>query len=301
MPLFSIIIVTHNSSESITPCLQSLLSRSADSRPYEVIIVDNASTDSTRAIVRSQYEHALLVENRINEGFSAGVNIGFAHSSGEFLLIVNPDANVQPDFLSRLTEYIERTPQASIIGCRLLGDDGRPQSSSWGTPGLRTLFLESLLPYELSLLLIAESPNSSREVEMVSGACMAVRRKAFEQLSGFDLRFFMYYEDADLCLRAREAGLKIYFCHEASVVHQLRKEPEAYSASFFENLYASRIFFFHKHFSRTYSAIARFMIITGIIIRIPAYLVAGALLFNKRLLRLAKYHTLVLRKILRWM
>src|SRR2546426_5468751 len=189
-PQFSIVIVTHNSSEVIGPCLRSLLSQGTDSVRYEVVIVDNASTDKTLAMARSQYEQALLVANTSNLGFAAGVNSGFARAGGEILLIVNPDTIVQPGFLKGLTEFIERTPQASIVGCRLLGENDKPQPSCWRSPALGTLFLESFLPYSLSLSLVAESPNSSREVEVVSGACMAVRRKAFEQLNGFDPRFF---------------------------------------------------------------------------------------------------------------
>ncbi|TLY33644.1 MAG: glycosyltransferase family 2 protein [Ignavibacteria bacterium] len=182
-----------------------------------------------------------------------------------------------------------------------MDDQGRNQPSCWETPGLKTLTFEAFLPYALSLSLVASSPESSREVDMVSGACMAVRREVFKRLGGMNAKFFMYYEDADFCLRARRAGYHVYFCHEILAVHRLRKSPDTYSASFFSNLYESKVLFFQKHFSRTYSEIARLIIVSGIVLRIPAYFLAGVLLFNKQLLRLSKYHTLVLRKMLRWM
>jgi len=295
-PLISIIIVTYNSSEVILSCLESVCSQFK--RRVEVIVVDNASKDSTADIVRQKFPEVNLIENKQNLGFAAGVDSGAGKAHGEFLLLLNPDSTLRDGFFDNLLQYIDRTPQASIIGARLTDDHGRDQPSCWETPGLKTLTFEALLPYSLSLSLLARSPESTREVDMVSGACMAVKREVFDRLGGLDRHFFMYYEDADFCLRAVRAGYHVYFCHEISATHRLRKSPGSYSSSFFQNLYLSKILFFRKNYSRSFYVVAWLFMVAGILLRIPAYFLAGVLLFNKQLLRLSKYHTFVLRNIL---
>lgn len=296
--MISVIIVTYNSSEVIAACLRSLVSQPLDARRLEVIIVDNGSEDSTCHLLRRDYPTVNLIRNEENVGFSSAVNQGAGLAKGDTVLLINPDAALRPGFFDELLGFMQHNPQASIIGCRFLAEDGSPQPSCWKTAGLGTVALEAFLPYTLSLSLVARSPESTREVDMVSGACMAVKREVFEGLGGMDPKFFMYYEDADFCLRAVRAGYHVYFCHEISATHRLRKSPGSYSSSFFQNLYLSKILFFRKNYSRSFYVVAWLFMVAGILLRIPAYFLAGVLLFNKQLLRLSKYHTFVLRNIL---
>jgi|ERR1041384_446951 GT2 family glycosyltransferase len=297
-PSVSIIIVTYNSAPIIGACLRSLASLEGDARRLQVIVIDNASTDKTREIIRSTSPQVRMIENKENVGFAVGVNRAFELAESDLLLLVNPDAILQADFLLNLTQFMILYPHAGIVGSRLLNEQGAPQPSCWRTPGLMTVLIEALLPYEWSLALLAASPEASCEVEMVSAACVAVKRHVFEQLNGFDEKFFMYYEDSDFCLRARKKGIRVYFCHNASAVHTLRKPAESHTTTFFEHIYRSKMLFFRKHYRPAYSAIARLVVFSGVLFRIPVYLFAGVVLSNKPWMRLSSYHIAALKAVL---
>jgi GT2 family glycosyltransferase len=215
------------------------------------------------------------------------------------LLFLNPDAVLGTGSLEKLLNYFARNTEAAIIGCALIGHKGEPERSCWKTPCLKTIFLESILPYEMSLKLVTEKPAGIRRVEMVSGACMAVRRQVFQSLGGFDERFFIYYEDADFCLRARSLDYGIYYFPEVQVVHRGRESFSDDLGMFFKMIYLSKIKFIKKHMKPAAAFLANVIIFGGILMRIPAYAIAGSVFFNMELLRLSKYHTFLLFRILK--
>src|SRR2546421_586360 len=143
-PLISVIIVTYNSSQVILPCLESIF---LPSKPrVDVIVIDNASEDSTASIVRQKFPQVILIENKQNMGFAGGVGRAAEKAHGELLLLLNPDLSLRDRFIDSLLEFFGRSPQASIIGARLTDDGGKPQPSCWETPGLKTLRFEAFLP-----------------------------------------------------------------------------------------------------------------------------------------------------------
>lgn len=298
MPVdYSVIIVTYNSAAWVGECLDSLMRQQGDCARLELIVVDNASTDDTVAILRSAYPDLTILRNERNLGFAAAVNQGVKAAGCSRLLFLNPDSRVEPGFFSGLERFFDEYPGPSIVGCRLKGSDGSPQASCWKTPGLWTTLLESSLPYEFSVGLVTENPSETRQVETVSGACMMVGREDFLRLGRFDERFFMYYEDFDLCIRARRAGIPVYYVPGASVVHHVRKSTERAGEMFFLYVYQSKLRILQKHESGAAYLLAYLIIVAGILIRIPAYAVAGTLFAKQELLHLSKYHTLVLPKI----
>ena len=148
---------------------------------------------------------------------------------------------------------------------------GNPQASCWKSPSLFLLFLESFLPYSVSLPLITELPDTAREVDMVSGGSMIVRREIFTELGGFDERFFLYYEDTDLCLRARRAQHRIWYLPDIPVSHHVAISTEGNREKFFRYIYSSKRAFYGKHFHGCKSSLASGFILVGIFIRIIAY------------------------------
>jgi GT2 family glycosyltransferase len=296
MTTFSIIIVTYNSAETIVACLKSISSNITDGPVFEIILIDNASTDATRQIIRTQFPDVILIENKKNTGFATAVNQGAESSKGKYLLFFNPDAVASEKFLRRLFEYLQSDSQASIVGVNLVDTNGKHQPSCWKTPGLFTLLPEMFLPYKLSLEFVTDNPTLRTEVKMVSGACMVIRREVFDRLHGFDTEYFMYYEDADICFRARKEGYKVFFNPEINVLHYIRGSRTD-EQLFYEQFYNSKLLFFKKHFSPVFSVMAHLLVFLGIFVRIPAYEAVGAITFNKKLLRLAKVHTLLLRNI----
>ncbi|MBI3766486.1 MAG: glycosyltransferase family 2 protein [Ignavibacteriales bacterium] len=299
MHFLSIIIVTHNSAEVIVECLRSIFTPEQTHVPFEVIAIDNASRDETVVRIRAAFPNVVLLENKVNVGFGAAVNQGFARSRGKIVLFLNPDTVLQNNLLNDLVSFFETHPVAAIVGPKVVDQLGLHHPSCWKTPSLMTVACESFLPYRLSLALTTTCPSQTEEVPMVSGACLAVRREVFERLKGFDERFFLYYEDADFCLRARLLGYHIYFFPAATVIHRVHQSYNGDLRKFFLYVYTSKIIFFRKHSSRTIARIVRWFIVCGVLLRIPIYALFGVLTLNKELLRLSKYHTFVLPKLLR--
>lgn len=292
MNTITVIIVTCNSASTISTCLKSVFSESSQEKDFQVIAVDNASTDQTKRIVAGEFPQVTLIENETNLGFAAAINRGAAAAKGTHLLLLNPDTIVQNSFIRRLLDFLQVNHLAAVVGCNLVDNNGRHQPSCWKKPGLRTLLLETFLPYKISLPLVTDNPTLFGEVKMVSGACMAVRREVFERLGGFDAQFFLYYEDADFCFRTRKAGYKVLFNPGISVFHQ-GGGIAADRHVLLRHFYKSKNIFFRKHFQPLYASIAHRIIVAGIALRIPVYWTAGRILFNDELLRLSKYHNFV--------
>ena len=299
MPKFSAIIVNYNSARSIASCLNSIVAYGRSVELSDILVLDNASTDETRTIVSSKYPQVRLIEQRVNLGFGKGVNCLAEIARGEVYLILNPDCVVQTNCLRYLDEAFARFPDAALIGCQLVDEEGRKQPSSWNLPTLHSIFLEAMLPYKTSLNFVTRSRSAFDEVPMISGAAMAIRSTIFHALGGFDERFFLYFEDADLCKRARDQHYPIYILPQSIVFHSARKSFGSDLSTFFLHFYISKILYMKKHYPSWYSQLAKLVILFGISLRIPAYFLVGKLFRNRELLRLAKYHTFVLPRILK--
>lgn len=216
---FSVILVNYSSWPLTLRCIESLEKTSYDS--FEVIVVDNDTRDAPKLPAG-----ATLLRNGRNIGFARAVNRGVAASSGELVVLINPDSVVGAGFFEKVAAFFDANPGAAVAGPRILDGDGELQLSARREVGLasgllgRTSLLTKLFP-KSSLVkshfpatTAAESPV---EVDWVSGACVAARRSCLVPL---DERFFMYFEDADLCRRMRASGRKVYYLPNVEVTHQ---------------------------------------------------------------------------------
>jgi GT2 family glycosyltransferase len=225
----SIIIVNYNSGDSLARCLDSIEQLEKEAR---VLVVDNASTDgSEKAAERSG--RVTLQRNAENLGFGRAVNQGLARTEGEFVLLLNPDCELRPHALDLLVSELCRHPHSAIAGPKILDSDGAVQGSARGDPTLLTgLFGRSTLltrvfsgsklaRRNVRLDLMTGEASSDEDVDWVSGACMMARRDMLSAVGGFDERYFLYWEDADLCRRLRGRGWSIRYVASAAVVHQV--------------------------------------------------------------------------------
>jgi GT2 family glycosyltransferase/lipopolysaccharide/colanic/teichoic acid biosynthesis glycosyltransferase len=227
----SIVIVTYNSSRVIGACLDSLAADCAAGLA-EVIVVDNASADDSVAVVRRDYPWAALIAGRENLGYSKGVNLGIQHARGRFLLILNPDTVVRRGTLRRLIDFAEKTPDAGVIGPRLVFHDGTVQLSCRRFYTFRVLLLRRtplgrIFPRARALrehLMLDFDHDATREVDWVLGAAMFVRREAVDNVGMMDERFFLYFEDVDWCYRMKQRGLKVYYLADAVIEHGYKRE-----------------------------------------------------------------------------
>lgn len=217
-----VLVVNYNAGDWLARCIAGLRPDRADEP--NVIVVDNGSTDaSLRALEDDDAGNGGLTVDRLgrNSGFAAGVNRAAGHASREFLLILNPDCLLAPEVLTRLIRELDDHPEAALVSGRVVGTDGREQRGSRRRlPTPRRVVAEMLhAGGERIDQTGAPAPAASVEVEAVSGACMLVRRTAFEQIGGMDEGYPLHFEDLDLFTRLREAGWTLRWVPEAEIVH----------------------------------------------------------------------------------
>ncbi|QEH36941.1 N-acetylglucosaminyl-diphospho-decaprenol L-rhamnosyltransferase [Aquisphaera giovannonii] len=210
----SIIIPAYNKASLTVQCLDTLLSRPRAGASFEIIVVDNGSTDVTPHALSGYGDSIRVLTQSVNSGFSTICNLGAAAARGKHLVFLNNDTIPQIDWLDELVEYAESHPRAAAIGSKLLYLDGTIQHA-----GL--VIAQDRFPRHIYAGFPADHPavNKSREFQMVTAACMLIKRGPFEQIGGFDTVFWHGYEDVDLCLRLRELGHEVHFCHRSLLYH----------------------------------------------------------------------------------
>ncbi|HEY2944966.1 MAG TPA: glycosyltransferase family 2 protein [Vicinamibacteria bacterium] len=249
-PDLTAIVVTYRSAAHVGAALEALAS-AAGRLEVELVVVDNASGDGTPDLVRRQAPDARLILNESNRGFAAAVNQAARAAAGRHLLLLNPDARPLPGCISRLVAELDALPEAALAGPQLIGPDGAPQPSAWRAPGLLSLAYDALLLHNLMprsrLRRVSPTGREPVDVECVSGACLLVRRTAFEALGGLDERFFIYFEDTDLAVRARAAGYRVRLVPAAQAVHLVGGSSFQDRREFLVRFHQSRRRYLAKH------------------------------------------------------
>jgi GT2 family glycosyltransferase len=215
----AVVIVTYDALPWIEQCLESV-------RDVPTVVVDNDSTDGTVELVRERFPETRLIEQE-NLGLAAGWNTGIAATDSRYVLLLNADAWLVGDALARLVALADSRPRAAVVGPRLTYPDGHLQRSVRGWPTLWRLateyfFLRKLAPRSQALNAFYAGGfghDEIREVEVVMGACMLVRREAIDEVGPADEAFFLFSEETDWCYRFRQAGWEVVFCPEAGCVH----------------------------------------------------------------------------------
>ena len=197
----SIVCVTYNSAHVVPALARSLRDHKT------VVIVDNASSDDTVALLQQQLPQAQVIARKRNAGFGAANNQAMARVSTPYALLLNPDCQIQPGDLQRLLQCLQAHPQAGLVAPQGWRSAGVPQKS-W-RPAFHHAQPDS--PYRV--------PDTTLQADWVHGSCLLVRRTAFEQIGGFDPTFFLYYEDDDLCLRMQQAGWHCLLEPSANSLH----------------------------------------------------------------------------------
>ena len=223
-PLVSILIVSFNTRDLTLECLRMLYAN-LGGVAAEVLVIDNGSPDDSVAAICRDYPQAGMIVNEMNAGFGAANNRAMELSRGKYLLLLNSDAFVAPGAIAALIEYLERHPRVGAAGPRLLNADGSLQISCFPFPSpvrawAENLWLPKVLPHTSRLGDYRRWAHDQEQlVDWVVGACMLVRREAYEAVGGFDERFFMYSEEADWQRRMRNKGWQIGFAPAARVRH----------------------------------------------------------------------------------
>jgi N-acetylglucosaminyl-diphospho-decaprenol L-rhamnosyltransferase len=252
MPGLSIVTVTYNSRNQIDACLASLSSHPA-SITHELLVVDNDSPDGTAAAVRERWPDVRVLETGANLGFAAGCNAGIRQTSGEYVLLLNPDTLVPAGALDTLIAHLAARPDAAVVGPRLVDANGRAELSFGAMIGPVAELRQKLLiagsdrGVRLARAYVDRLTRRSRDVDWVSGACLLVRRTDAEDVGLLDERYFMYTEDVDFCAAIRARRRRVLFKADTQVVHlrghSVASVPRAVEAAYRR----SQLAFYRKH------------------------------------------------------
>src|SRR6266568_775485 len=222
----SIVIVSLNTREVLRECLQSIFREGSD-LTIQVIVVDNASTDGSPSMIEADFPCVTLIRSEINLGFGQANNLGFRSATGRYIVLLNSDAFISEGTLEHSVAHMDANPTAGIGGGRLIGRDGAPQPSARMFP---TVFSDLIVLSGIA----ARFPRSRffghadrtwademqpAEVDWVPGAYSIVRPDALDAAGPFDPRFFLYYEEVDLCLRIKQKGYSVWYWPDISVIH----------------------------------------------------------------------------------
>jgi GT2 family glycosyltransferase len=247
-PDLSIVVVNWNTRDLLANCLASIPGGAA-TLSYQVVVVDNGSSDGSAELVANQFPGTILLRNAENVGFARANNQGIAATQSQYVLLLNSDTVVQPGALLALVCFLDEHPRAGVVAPRLLTPDGSAQSYAFGgDPTLGYLLARGLNRLLFRRSLHNWATDRTQTADWVSGACMMVRRAAIEQVGPLDQNMFMYFEDSEWCLRIRQAGWQVYYHPQVAVVHlggrSLAKNPAARRA-----YYRSLEYVYAKHYS----------------------------------------------------
>jgi GT2 family glycosyltransferase len=220
----SIIIVNYNTKDLLIQCIKSITAKKHSFR-YELIIVDNNSTDGSNQYLRKLQSNkqlkTVIIENKRNLGYSKANNQGIKVAKGKYILLLNSDTEVKNNGLEKLVLFAKNTPQAGVIGAKLLNPDGSTQESCFNFPTITNAIKEYWLGHKGSFGKFTPTTNgkSAITVDAVVGAAFLITNSALKKVGPLDERYFMYFEDIDYCRNVWSKGLKVFYLPTAEVKH----------------------------------------------------------------------------------
>lgn len=267
----SILIVNWNTKDLLRRCLESIRENPA-SCDTEIIVVDNASSDGSASMVSAEFGDVTLLANSKNTGYAEGNNKGLEITTGDYILLLNPDTEVRPGALDTMLEFLQSHSDAAAVACRLVHPDGRTQSSCRGFPEPWSILFEymrlsRLFPknrrfgtYRMTYFDYSEES----EVDQPMASCMMIPAKTFESIGVFDVNFPIYFNDVDWCYRAKSQGKKIYFTPNAEVIHHVGGSTRQVKPAMIVESHKSLKKFYNKHYRKKIPALLYMLIMSAI-------------------------------------
>jgi GT2 family glycosyltransferase len=239
---------------------------------FEVLLVDNASTDDTVQQVQAQFSQVRLLTNSQNIGFARANNQAIRQCKGEYILLLNPDTEVMENSLERLVRFLDAHRQAGAAGSRLLNPDGTLQTSCYPMP---TLFREFWRMFHLDVLrpigiynMATWDTETTRQVDVIQGASLLVRRKAFDRIGVLDETYFIYTEEVDLCYRLQKDGWQLHWVPQSKVIHYGGQSTKQIAENMFLRLYESKVLFMRKHYGWWGSSVYKMILFAATVARL---------------------------------
>lgn len=276
----SIVIVNWNVAPLLRRCLLSIRQACSPSRAgsplpptlrCETIVIDCASSDDSVEMVRREFPDTRLIARSDNLGYARGNNLGLGLAQGRYLMILNPDTEVQGDALAVMVNYLETHPQVGVVSPQLRYPDGSLQSSRRRFPNLATAFWESTLLHQwfpdnrfARHYHMADRPaDATQAVDWAVGAALMMRRSAWQQVGPLDEGYFMYFEELDWCRRCRALGWEIHYLPAACIIHHEGKSSEQIPAARAIRFQCSKIRYFSRYHGRAWGELLRAFLLLG--------------------------------------
>jgi len=278
----SIIIVNWNTKGLLRDCLESVYAHAGDV-DYEVIVIDNASADGSADMVRNNFKQAVLIENQDNRGFARANDQGMVVARGRYVLLLNSDTVVLENAIVNTVRFADANPQVAVVGCQVLNPDGTIQQTCFMFPSILNMVLSSSYLskfFPQSRFFGRErmtwwDRSDTRQVDVVTGCFMLVRRKAIEQVGVMDERFFMYCEETDWCYRFRKNGWKVMFAPVGQIIHLGGQSTAKDPVAMLVQLRLSILKFIRKHHGWLAHLIARSLTVLFFAVRLPVWFAAA--------------------------
>jgi GT2 family glycosyltransferase len=289
MMSLSICIVSYQARDHLRNCLRSVY-ETIDPTSFEIIVEDNHSDDGTIEMLKSEFPSARIFINERNTGYTQPNNRAIRQSTGQYILLLNPDTVVKPNAILELLSFLETHPVAGIIGPKVLNRDGtiqkqcrRSEARPWDAfcyfSGLASFFPKD--KRFAGYLMTYFDENLTHEADAVSGSCMMIRRRVVEQIGYLDESFFAYQEDTDYCRRARQAGWKVIYNPSAQIIHYGGEGGS--NVQPFRSIiewHRSYYLYYRKHFAKDYPLIFNAVYYLGMLLKLGLSLLVN--LFRKK-------------------
>ncbi len=255
----SFIIVSYNTEKILDECIASIYGTlNAKKISYEIIVIDNVSTDGTRSMLKKKYPEVVTILNEENVGFGRANNQGIRKAKGKFVVLINSDTISLPGALLKLYEFAKDHPN-DFVGPKLLNIDKTPQTSCGYFFTIPVVFASLFLKGDVNGL-IRWSPDETKRVDWVSGACFIGARDVFMDNLLFDEKIFMYMEEVDLLMRGKAAGHRTYFYHESEIIHIGGGSSKNKRTGPVLNIYKGLLYVYKKHYSSISLHILKFFL-----------------------------------------
>lgn len=223
----SIIIVNYKSKGLTLNCIKSIEEADFGTLKHEIIVIDNNSGDRLEEILSWQHPGVIFIQSPVNKGMGGGNNIGLRRAQGRYLVVMNPDTLAFKDTFTKLYQFMETSPSVGMVGPKQFNPDRSVQNSRYRFPKIFTLLYRRTFLGRLafakkaiaSFMMEDVSKDHLHEVDWLLGSCLFIRTKALKEVGYFDERFFLYFEDTDLCHRFWEKNWQVFYYPEAHIIH----------------------------------------------------------------------------------
>ncbi|MCK4890472.1 MAG: glycosyltransferase family 2 protein [Candidatus Aminicenantes bacterium] len=243
----SIVIVNYNSGKYLYDTIVSVLEQDLNIN-FEIIVIDNHSIDNSIIPVKEKFPAVKIIELNENKGFAYANNVGADNSNGKYILILNNDTKILENSIESLLSEIKENPKYGILSPVLYYSDGSPQISFGRDPGIITEFFTkyfSVVFFKLELFF--SKGKFEKDADWISGACFLIHSTLYKNLSGFDEKFFLYYEDADLGKRVREKGYLNHITSKSKIIHFLGKSTGPVYSGLLPVIKKGHLYYYKKH------------------------------------------------------